>query len=268
VTNLTPATGYEVSLAHQAAPNSNLSTDHELTQYRATNPTWYMTQRHHYPSPYREHLEKELQIAFSRSYTTYPYNSTKTTPYIVTVGGDRWLFVDIPDAVWFAFPTGIPTLAGEVTVSLTELPKTMLTFGTAQVITVEEDYPVICTASITPNHHYRIQMTFANYTTSLPWMIDIMNSTGYNAYPQFVSPGQQPGVFDNTIYATGQASFGAEIILYFWPYGEGPLEILITDITYTGIVLEGFLMVAGGLGGTLIIGILIGYIFGRRRRKK
>ena len=87
-------------------------------------------------------------------------------------------------------------------------------------------------------------------------------------FPNPYEVGLTPWLDENTVPATFQAIQGSEISLYLDFYGDGPVEITLTDITFSDIVLEGALLVFGGLGGALIIGVILGYIFGKMRGKK
>ncbi|MHA1917346.1 MAG: hypothetical protein ACTSUV_03420 [Candidatus Ranarchaeia archaeon] len=264
VTNLTPVTAYRYTFEHIA--NSNLSTDFELRQSILTNGFYQLLTRPHYPAAVRTLVEKATTTAFSENYGNYPFNYTFEKDHFVSVAGDRWLFVDVPDAVQWGGYTVAPLMKGVVNISLEEHANVPITVGTPEIISTV-DHGAVFTTTLTPNHHYSFSLEALNYSTSTSTVGGICNSSGFSIYPAYTF-GAEPWIEENILYYNIHAKSISDIYFYLSSSGDGAMRMLISDITYSDIVLEGTLLVFGGLGGALIVGIILGFLIGKAKGKK
>ncbi|MHA1917347.1 MAG: hypothetical protein ACTSUV_03425 [Candidatus Ranarchaeia archaeon] len=264
VPDLNPVSVYTYSIEHTA--NSNLSTDFVLLESTITNSLYQTMVRPFYPSSMRTLMDNHLISAYTESYNQYDFNYTYEFDDFVSVGGDRWLFIDVPDAVQWASLTGHPLLKGVANISLEERPAVDLTVGTPQDLT-SLDHDTVLSAALTPNHHYSVSYEFSNYSNMIISQGVVFNASGYSisALPVY---GQEVWLNDNIMQQGFQADSMSNVYIYLPSMYNGPITVLISDTTFSGIVLEGPIFVFGGLGAAVIVGILLGFVFGKAKGKK
>ncbi|MHA2059982.1 MAG: hypothetical protein ACW976_04305 [Candidatus Ranarchaeia archaeon] len=271
VTGFTPASGYLFNFAFTPLPGGNISVDYDLYASAQESPMYHWAIKPALDPEQRLDINYQDTV-FSADWDDYALNLAQEEFYFTGPVVDRYLLLRVPDAVISAGLTGVPLLGGSVNVTITERAAIPVTVGTPLVVTPTDANPLIFSTSVIPNHFYQLALTATNSSNSLSIFVGgpfVYNSSGISLFPYAM-----PDLFfsrnadhPNTLYQTfwGKASDG-QIRILIEQLGEGPFEVLITDITYSDIVLEGALLVFGALIGAALIGVVAGILFSRFRK--
>jgi hypothetical protein len=271
VTDLTPASGYELALDHSSAAGKNFTTEYDFYQPIWSDSYDIYTYQPFYSSDVWDLLTNEKEVLFSEDWDDYGDNENRTNLFFHSPAGDRWLLIRVRDAVQAGSPTGIPFMEGTLNITLAERAPHQISVGTPLIIVPENDDPLILRALIIPGHHYQLSVTATNFSNNpgFPSLLpQVYDSVGLSLDPYvtvdwFLSPqANNP----STLYTFFQAvTPGPEITIIMPTNGEGPLEILLTDVTFADVVLEGGMLIIGSLLGAAIVGVVMGLFLGKWR---
>ncbi|MHA1917072.1 MAG: hypothetical protein ACTSUV_02025 [Candidatus Ranarchaeia archaeon] len=272
--DLSKASGYMVKLNHIPEGIGNFSTNYIMYTSFWDDPFDVYDNRPFYTAKEWDVKNNYLQVGFSKIYNNYEFNSTQEEYFFNTVDDDKWLFVNIQDAIVGGSKNSVPALSGTLNVTLEQVESITVPVGFSTTIIAENEYPIEIDTVLIPNHFYQLTIKSTNFSLTInpiSGYIGVYNSSGlpmspYSTLNFFISPhAAEP----NTFYKYFQAKSIDQSFKIVIPHiGDGQFEVLITDITYSGFVLEGVVIIGISLGTMAILGLIVGILVTRRAYKK